>query len=310
VNRTLVALLLLPAVALAAPVPKEGKDESKLYLTIGGKITRMNPDGTGQGVVCDKGTGHDDSLSPDGKWIVGVKRDNSKDRHFVMLREPGGKPKEAVQVSYTASVRWSADGKSLYGIDQHLRPSPKGGKVEAGRRCWRYVIATEQFTEMDIPKDYDLRRETPDGKGVVYEQTTGKQEVEPNVLMSKLQTVVSPLEKFEPKVVIPEEVNVSPVAAFPDGKRWLVIDITPYKRKVGVYTTGEKKPEWWGVKVGLPAFAVSPDGKRVAYTTRAEQEDSAVRKPDEYQLWVADGDGKNAKKLATFDDYVTHIDWR
>jgi hypothetical protein len=306
----LLLFLLSPAVALAAPVPKEGKDESKLYLTVGGKIVRINPDGTGKEVVCDKGDGTDDSLSPDGKWIVGVKRDNRTDRHLVMLREPGGKAKEAVQVSRTVSVRWSADGKTLYGTDQHLRPSPKGGTEEAGRRCWRYEIASEKFTEMDIPKEYDLWRETPDGEGLVCTKALGWQEVAPQTQMRKLATAITPLDKFEPKVVIPGEVNVFPLAAYPDGKRWVVTSVSAYKRKIGVYTTGEKKPEWWITEVVLPESAVSPNGKRVGYTTEVVQPEAEVRKPETYELWVADADGKNPMKVCTTDKYVTRIDWR
>jgi dipeptidyl aminopeptidase/acylaminoacyl peptidase len=227
-----------------------------------------------------------------------------------MLREPGGEAKEELRVSRMASVQWSADGKTIYGTDQHIRPAAKGGLIEEGRKWWRYEVATGKVTELDIPEKYSIWQETPDGKGLLCLQTTGEQEVKPRVLIPKVATVVTPTGKFEPKVLIPEEVNVAPMAAFPDGKRWVVISIEFGKRKVGVYTQGDKKPVWWGTEVSLSQFAVSPDGKRVAYSNYVSQRLAGGRETEVYDLCVADADGKNVKKILTTGKYITHIDWR
>jgi hypothetical protein len=309
VSRTLLALLLMPAFALAAPVPKAGKDESRLYMTIGKKVISIAPDGTDEKTVCDKGEGYDE-LSPDGKWVVGVRHNPGKDRHSLMLREPGGKSKEVLLVSHQSSVLWAADGKSLYGMDQKLVEGGKGGLVAAGRQCWRYELDSGKQTMLDIPEKYTIRSETPGGKQLLCSQTTGTKRIDEQTLIRKSALVITAADKFEPKVLIADEVDVFPMAMFPDGKRWLVGEVTPYMHDIGVFTLGEKKPVWWGLKAHFAGCAVSPNGKRVAYWLHHDQDEKTAPKREEYELWVADADGKNAIKIYTADKWVNRLHWR
>lgn len=309
-NRSLAGLLLLPAVALAAPVPKEGKDESRLYMTIGKKIISIAPDGTDEKIVCDQGVSNDDQLSPDGKWIVGVRHNPGKDRHSLMLREPGGKSKEVLLVSHRASVIWSADSRSLYGTDQMLVENGKGALVEAGRQCWRYELETDKQTMLDIPEKYTFLRETPDGQAWVCAEKTGIKRIDEQTLIEKSAIVVTGAAKFVPKVLIADEVDVFPLTMFPDGKRWLVSEVTPYEHDIGVYTLGEKKPVWFGLKAHYAGLAVHPRGKRVAYATNDLFPEEGKRRPNKIELWVADTDGKNAKKIFGCKEDLYHLVWR
>lgn len=309
-NRSFAVLVLLPTVALSAPVPKEGKDESRLYMTIAKKIISIAPDGTDEKIVCDQGVSEYDQLSPDGKWIVGVKHNPGKDRHSLMLREPGGQSKEVLLVSHQASVLWSADGKSLFGRDQKLVEGGKGGLVEAGRQCWRYELDSGKQTMLDIPEKYTLIGETPGGQDWVCAEKTGTKRIDEQTLIEKSALVVTGAEKFEPKVLIADEVDVFPRRMFPDRKRWLVSEVTPYERDIGVYTLGEKKPLWFGLKAHYAGFAVHPSGKKLAYATAELFPQDGKRRADKIELYVADADGKNAKKIFGSDKDIFHLDWR
>ncbi len=297
-NRTLVALLLLSAVALAAPVPKAEKGENKLYVTLDGRIVRMNPDGTGEEKLYDdKHAGHDCCTTADGKRAVS--RDWSDKKFVVSVREEGG---VSMPVAFLNSqnnvVVWSAVEGKLFTTDC----APSNPKEQ-----WSMLIDTKagETKKLDAPGQCRPWGFTPKGD-LLYARANGFLRKGQNGGFTRYELVASPAAKFDPTVVIPAEADVTPLAVFPDGKRWLVTRLGG--EGVGVYKTGDSEARFWDVEDRSPAVAaVRPDGKRVAwvYWRRTDDDTRHV-----FDLWTADAEGKNAKKAHTFEKEPTRLDWR
>jgi hypothetical protein len=290
---TRIALLfLLPAVALAAPVPKAGKGENKVYVTSDRRVVRMNPDGTGlEKLFDDKYAGDDYYASPDGTRVVS--QDWKDNRAWVSVRESGGEPVRLAKLNRTTNaVYWSADGKTLFAQAWDEKWPPAG-------TWWSELIdaKTGERTKLDAPGDCVPWGFAPGGDLLFTRQDrrSGRREL-----------LTSPAANFDPTVVLPTDLDVEPLAVFPDGKRWLVR--RERERGIGVFKTGEAEVTYWaGEKWYSDAAAVSPDGTRVAFEN---WHSIPKEKRFEHDLWVADADGKNAKKVFTSAKNITRIDWR
>jgi hypothetical protein len=304
---TRIALLfLLPAVALAAPVPKAGKGENKVYVTIDGRVVKMNPDGTKQEKLFDdEHAGGDMRVAPDGKRVAYFKRPKPSEKGEIGVREAGGEPKPLLTFDRRPDLIWSADSKTLYGheYDPGTKPPPP---YEECWKNWSIDIATGKQTDLDVPAHFCVWAMKPDGKGFYYFGANGSQPTGPGTGHIRTEMVID-VTKPEPKVLIPADLCVRPLAAFPDGKRWVVKRI--HKCEWGVYTAGEKDVALWNVEgyCWPDGVAVSPDGKRVAYAIDVAGKGARER---EIHLCTADGDGTNSVTILKTDKYIRYIDWR
>lgn len=305
-NRTLVALLLLPIVAYAAPVPKVEKAENKLYVTIDGRIVRMNPDGTGEEKLFDDAhAGGDMRVSPDGKSVVYFKYPKPARNCELGVRELGGDPKHLATFERRPDVFWSADSKTLLGyeVDRKTKPPPP---YEECWKNWSLDVATAKRTDLDVPVQFYIWKLRPDGKDFYFFGTNGKKQTGPGVfhVLTELAVDVS---KGEPKILIPADLGLIPKAAFPDGKRWVVK--RTHKCEWGVYTAGDKDAVLWNVEGGCwpDAVAVSPNGKQVVYAIDIAGKGDRER---QVELRTSDPDGKNSVTILKTDKYIKYIEWR
>lgn len=282
----------LPAVALAAPVPKES-DGGKLLVSAGGRVTMMNPDGSDAEVLFhDKYAGDDVALGPAGKRMGYVKLDWWTRNTTVGVRTADGERSPLLTVEdRVGRVVWSADGKVLY-----CCVHPDGMPVKTWK-CCALDAATGKRATFGVPAGADLVGVMP-ATGDLILTVPGEGD--------GTATVTTPATKYDPTAVIPAKSGAEPLAAFPDGKRWLVrSSATP---GVGVYTTGDKAVTAWEKNTTTAtAGAVRPDGKRVAYVATVITRDLA---PPTYELWTADPDGTNAKKVMESDKPVERLEWR
>ena len=318
------ALLLLPVVALAAPVPKAKDAERLLVVTADGKATLHTLDGKEAKVVVE--TPKDDtliaaSLSPDGQRVAyaverqGIDMDADiclrgiADDKPTTLATIRGNPKKwrAPQV-VIHSIFWSPDGKSVVGSfsDSTAKQQPPDSWYAFTN--FRIDPSTGERTPLHAVTGYGAIAFTPDGKGLVCTRKFHKPPVN-NFQVTAFETAVTPTDKSDPTVVIADSLDLHPHAVFPDGKRWAVTKVEAGFIKLGVYTAGENEPVWWeaDVKDWHVPVAVSPDGTRVVYALNPKwqkgQKDKAV-------LWAADADGKNSVKLCESESRVRSIDWR
>jgi hypothetical protein len=328
VPRLALLALVLPAVALAAPVPKEVKDDaSKLLVTTHGKndaITLLNPDGSGEErllVAAPRAGLLNARLSPDRTRMAYATTDRLRRAYVVWVRPlTDGVSTDLTPIDGRGHFFWSPDGKRVVCTDEDENARKPGAKFEANWRSWAVDAATGKRAELDVKGEYRPFGFTPAGgllcvrtlDPVPVGETTG-------VTAPARETVTTGLKEFDPQVVIPGRLNLRPLAAFPDGRRWLVSPIGT--GGLAVYTAGEKQAVAWAEPpTEWDRVAVSPDGKRVAYSVRpdplARQRQVKAWKgpgdppPEEGELWVADADGTNAKKVWEPHQPIGFIDWR
>lgn len=284
-----VLALAVPAVAFAAPVPKEG-DAGVLLVSAGGEVTRMNPDGSdAEALFRDKYAGDDFALGPAGKRMGYLKHDWWTRNTTVGVRTADGERVPLLTVDdRVGRVVWSADGKSLY-----CCVHPDGMPVTTWK-CCAIDVATGKRTTFGVPAGAELVGVAPTTGDLILTIPGGA---------DGLATVTTPPTKYDPTEAIPAKLGVEPLAAFPDGKRWLV----RANGGVGLYTAGEKAVAAWEKAANVPVGAVRPDGKRVAYIAAISTRDFT---PPTYELWTADPDGTNAKKVTESDKPVTRVEWR
>jgi hypothetical protein len=303
------SLLLLPAVALAAPVPKELKDEARLLVTAAGAVTLMTPDG-GNPTVIHAG-GADEYvyrawLSPDRTrfaYFYKERPDARVGKTLLGLREVGGKQQAwSVSVPCPDGLFWSADGKTLFGTTQ----KEKGGQGNVlGYRSWRIDAANGERTRLELPADCvlvaPLRGST---KVACLRYARPAADKSGAGVPADAELLATDPDTFAPTTVL-GAARLTPVAVFPDGKRWL----RHASGEVAIHTVGEQEAKAWPREPFVSAVALAPSGKRVAYTTFDWNEKA---KTTRWQVWTADPDGTNAVKVLARDDEerISHIDWR
>jgi Tol biopolymer transport system component len=317
-------LLLLPAVAVAAPVPKADDAARLLVVTADGKATLRTVDGKEAKVAAEAAPGEEllfATLSPDGKRVAyavklqGMDGDTAIRLRVIADNKPtelitipgGGKGLRLPQVS-VHSLFWSPDGKAVAGSfrDRFAKQPNSWGRLTN----FRIDTASGERTNLHTVTEYRAIAFTPDGQGLVCTRQFDKPPVNSRQVTA-FETAVTPTDKMAPTVVLADPLDLHPLAAFPDGKRWAVSKLEDGKEwKLGVYTAGERRPVWWDtvVKDMTIPVAVSPDGKRVVYALnpgwqKDERGKAAV-------VWVADADGKNVVKLWESESRVFSIDWR
>ncbi len=323
-NRSLVALLLVSSVALAAPVPKAKDDGKLLVLTGDNKATLHTFDGKDPKVMAEVAPGGSlrfATLSPDGKRVAfgvilpGMDGDTAirlravaDDKPTELVTIPGGGKNQLLPRVSVSSLFWSPDGKTLAGTFHDRFAKQKPPALSGRWTNFSIDAATGERTDLQTNTEYRAVAFTADGKGFVCTRGFEKPS-ENNKQMIGFETAVTPTGKVDPQVVIADPLGLQPVATFPDDKRWVVTALEESTWKVGVYTAGEKQPAWWDAEVKdtpIPV-AVGPDGRRVVYALnpvwKQVQNDKVV-------LWVADADGKNAAKLWESNARVLSIDWR
>lgn len=307
-NRSLAALLLLPAVATAAPVPKEVKDETRLLVTAAGTVTLMRAEGTDAKVVL-KGSNDEYAymawLSPDRTRFAYFYKERPDDRDgktLLGLREIGGTQVWNVSVPCPDGLFWSADGKTLFGTTQ--KDKGRQGN-DLGYRSWQIDAATGERTRLELPGDCVLVTALPGSGKVACLRYTRPDGEKPGIgVPMDAELLSTDPDKFDPTTVI-ESAPLTPVAVFPDGKRWL----RHRSGEVAIHTVGETEAKAWKRGPYVSAITLAPHGKRVAYTLFDWNEKA---KTTRWQVWTADPDGTNATKVLTRDDdqRISHIDWR
>jgi hypothetical protein len=313
VNRSLAALLLLPTIALAAPVPKAKEGVNKLLVaTEDGKLTLLNPDGTDARTVLEAGEKqwvYNARLSPDGKQVmyclrpVGDPSDGTPTTlHLLDLDTK--KSAEVISIPHTPMhLFWAPDGKSVYGNSRDPSANPNPGRP-ADWSNWRIDVVTGRKTDLTLPAEYRAWGLGPkDGELIFLRHYLAN--VGGGRSVGRVDTVTSTVSEFDPKEVFPGALELYPLATFPDGKRWIV-QWPP--TKIGAFTVGDEKPTRWDKlpKYAGEAFAISPDGKRIAFQVLNRQ----VGNTDPATLWVCDADGTNAKQVWESKARGLAIDWR
>jgi hypothetical protein len=309
VYRSLVAMLLLPAVCLAAPVPKAKSEGKLLVVTQDGKATLMNPDGGEPQVVVEVGKGElvaRARLSPDGTRVVYAVRPDAKKLDAVLyVRDlDGGKAKELFKVQHAAHLLWSPDGKAVYvsGLDVEKGNQPAVKRNESWL-SWTVDAATGRPTPLDAKGEYRAWGFTPKGDELLCVRTFDLRPVGKGVQAPKVETVRTKLDAFDPKGVIPAEADLTPLAALPDGERWVVY--TP-KEKVGVYSAKGELTEWPDIPGdSVPHAAVAPDGKRLAFAVHHAAKPGVRR-----AVLVSDANGGDVKTVWEPKVNILDIDWR
>jgi hypothetical protein len=299
--RPVLFALLLPAVAVAAPVPK-AKDAGKLLVsTSDGKVTLMNPDGSEAKVVAEAAEGErlvQAKLSPDGTRVVYAVRPNATKLDAVLhVREVGGgKAKEVFKLQHLSRVFWAADGKAVVasGLDVEKGNQPAANRHECWA-SWQVDTATGQPTPLDAKGQYRAWGWSADGKVLLCVRTFDLRAVGKGVQAPKIETVRTQPDKFAPEVVIPAEVDQVPLAALPDGKRWV---LKTTNDGLAVYSAAGGLKAWADFeKTFVVCVAPSPDGKRVAVGTQPK-------------LVTADPDGGDRKTVWEPKANIVDIDWR
>jgi hypothetical protein len=301
-------LLLLPAVALSAPVPKVKGEGKLLVSTDDGKVTLMNPDGSDPKVVAEAGEKEQlllARLSHDGKQVVyAVSTQTKGTPDAVRVKSvAGGESTELCKVKWVGRLFWSKDGKTVYGcgIDEAIQ-KPGVPNYEC-YVSWRLEAATGKRTELDMTGEYQPFGLTPAGDELLCLRQYGRRQIHPGTSAANIETVKTGPDKFAPEVLIPADVDAGGMAALPDGERWVV---HTRDGKLGTYSAKAGVKEW----DAFPAYStlrvtVGPDGKRVAVMS---QDNNAGSKPGKVVLTGLDGG--DLKTVWEPKARIVDLDWR
>lgn len=307
-NRTLAALVLLPAVALAAPVPKAKPEGKLLVSTEDGKVTLMNTDGGEPKVVAEAGARERlllARLSHDGKQVAYAVRTHTKGTpDAVRVRAvAGGEPTELNKVKEVGRLFWSKDGKAVYGCAIDEAAQKPGVPLWESYVCWRLDATTGKKTELEPKGEYQIIGVTPAGDELLCLRQYGRRQINPATSGANIETVKTEADKFAPEVVISADVDVGPIAILPDGERWVV---QTREGKYGVYSAKEGVREW----DKLPAYSVlravvAPNGMRVALQPHQNRKDSTPA-----NLVTTNLDGEDHKTIWEPKAQIVDLDWR
>ncbi len=331
-NRTFLALLLLPAVALSAPVPKV-KDGTLLVTKWeggSGTVIEFHPDGTQGKVVLDPETTkgkYSLTLSPDRKKaaFTTVERKGESLRGW-MTDLASGKETELFGVEMWNNIFWAPDGSKVYFIDSNKRLRKKGKPDFHDDWRWRTADAnTGEVETLQVEAECEPFGFTADGKSFLCHRLGEHIQTAPQHFVIGRELVSTGWKKVDPEVLIPASKRVTFLAAFPDAKRWVVRKTVG--NELGVYTAGDNEPQFWGKdSPAVNEVVVSPDGRQVAYTVGPTEEErlerlkleiqrlkqgvKAEETPEVHTLWVAHADGKNARRVWEPKLPITLHEWR
>lgn len=321
--------LLVPAIALAAPVPKA--KPTKLLITSLGKVIMVNPDGTDEKVVLESAEKLHVTralLTPDQRHIVySAQPPDRKGERALYVRLIADGTETEVVSGFDLRVSFlSADGKTAYGTDRDpkAKRKPGGGDGDWGR-SWAIDLATGGRTDIDVSGEY-LPLCVMSGTGdIAMLRTWGDNLRGPPAAKNWMATVTTDPKKWKPTTVIEEAFRT--ITAFPDGKRWLVRD--PLTNRPAVYTVGEKAPEKWHNDATAYAPNINPDGTRMVYSNPEPNYNTpsalstyalagvagafpkvVISSPNSFHIYICDLDGKNATEVTRVDKVVYYIDWR
>jgi hypothetical protein len=313
-------LLCASSAAVAAPVPKAGNaDGTLLVVTSDGVLRLLTPDGKEVKKLDPReGDGRPTfaRLSPDGKRVAEAHRpDDEKTITRLRLRTlDTDNVQELTEVPHLDRLFWSPDGSTVYasGLDVEAGKDPNKKRHECWLN-WAIDAKSGKAKPLDLGGEYRVAGLTADGKSFVTLRTFGQRLVGKGVWGPELETHLTDLATLKHAKLIGADVEVTPLAAFPDGKRWLVQMETGPKPWLRVFAPADgtltQLAEWNDDDVLLrKTIRLSPDGKRLAYVRHVFAPDDRKRA----ELVVADSDGKNAKPVFQVDPklYIPVVDWR
>jgi Tol biopolymer transport system component len=302
-----------------APVPKaEPREGGLLVGTSDGTLRVLTPDGKEVTKLDPKdgdGRLRFGRLSPDGKRVAAAHQTDTKPVVVTLSVRTldTGEVKELHRMQHIDRLFWSADGATVYasGLDVEAGNDPNKKRHE----CWLNAAVdakTGKAKPLEVGGEYRITGLTADGKGFVTLRTFGQRAVGGGVWGPEVETHLTDRTTLKHAKLIDDEVYVSPVATFPDGKRWLVQTEDGGPRPwLRVYHREEKSVS---VLDGLDdqgmmhrTVCVSPDGKRVAFVRIAGPE-GAKR----WEVVAFDTDKKAEKVLHETKPPVAipTLDWR
>lgn len=264
-----------------------------------GAIHLINPDGTGLQLVATFPPEHwlkTAKLSPDRKRLAYAVYPKIEELEAVIRVKDvdGDVVTELATVKSLHYLFWSPDGKRLYGSSWSGRPRSDDN--------WRMDPETGERTPLPISDGYKVWGFTPDGGKLLCIRELGL------AGWRHSEVVRTDPDEFRPEVVIPADLEVGPVALFPDGVTWVV---TIGAGRFGTYTTGERAAHPWPWKCKFTRGAlVSPDGSRVVvnyvgYSTPDGEGDMSGAGLDTLAT-----DGSDFRPVWKHGQWVEKLDWR
>lgn len=211
-------------------------------------------------------------------------------------------PQLIMECEHLAALFWMPDSQTLVGSGLDIT---KGNLPQNFRhQCWlswRVGLATNKVETYDLNGEYRLAGLSPDGTRFFAVRTFNPRPVAPGVLSPRVETYWFDPTTRERAVAIPAEIDVTPVAPLPDGKRWLVRGVDPLDRQSrhGIYTVGR---EGWKALEGQDAAVVS----QAVWVRQRRMIVGAIGRT----LYMWDADGQNRRLLAEFDEVVRDLDAR
>lgn len=235
----------------------------------------------------------DPVLSPDGKWIVfsTVTVDlaqNSKTPHLWLIPAGGGEAKQATSGAGEDFPRWSPDGKQI------LFVSSRDGESQiwvANFDPTVGAISTDVRKVTSISTGADGPIWSPDGKNILF--TSQVYPDCPDDACNQQRNEQRANSKVQAQIFT--HLFYRHWSSFTYGKRTHLFvvpasggvahDITPGDHDVPPFNFG-----------GQPLYAISPDGKEVAYTTNITEQPAASTNND---IFIVPIGGGTAKQIST-----------
>src|SRR4051812_5931805 len=235
----------------------------------------------------------DPVLSPDGKWIVfatvTVDLDkNSKTPHLWLIPSGGGEAKQATDGVGEDAPRWSPDGKSL------LFMSARDGESQVWISAFDSAagnISSEPRKVTSLSTGADGALWSPDGKNILFTSQVFADCADDQCNQQRNDE----RSKSKVKAQIFTHLFYRHWSTFTYGKRTHLFvvpveggtahDITPGDHDVPPFSLG-----------GQALYAISPDGKEVAFTSNISEQPSVSTNNDIFIIPLAGG---TPKKIST-----------
>jgi Tol biopolymer transport system component len=319
VYRTLVIIVAASLVHIAAKSdePEKKIPEGRLLVGDETKLLLLTPDGKTLGVISglpEKCYLRDQAISPDGKRVAFIvdefppKNRRGEILRYILIRDIEGKSNETKLDVKAQNMAWTTDGKLLV-VEIESNKDLKDRKFIT----WLVDVATKNKTRLDLPESAQAFALTPDGKTFI---ASTKGATEKKLHLSLISRDVN---KITHLTEIDEESSAFRLPKLsPDGSRILFYDDDrEEKLEIGkarlyrlfVYnlkTQKRERIEGQPQNGLIQSYAWSPDSKRLVYSWERFELDMSlpadgklklVDKDTEWQVTVADANGKNAKAV-------------